>query len=48
LAEGATGIFGSDHDQKKGGEGLIVQLYRQIVQLKVERDFLEGSLGRLA
>ena len=47
LAEGAAGIFSSDQDQKKkGDEGLIAQLYQQIGQLKVERDFLEGSLGR--
>ncbi len=47
LAEGAVGIFGGDPDQKKkGDEGLIAQLYQQIGQLKVERDFLEGSLGR--
>ena len=46
LTEGATGIFGSDHDQKKGDEALIAQLYQQIGQLKVERDFLESSLGR--
>ena len=46
LIEGATGIFGGDHDQKKGDEGLIAQLYQQIGQLKVVRDFLESSLGR--
>ena len=47
LAEGAKGIFGGDHDQKKkGDEGLIAQLYQQIGQLKVERDFLENALGR--
>jgi transposase-like protein len=47
LTEGATGIFGRDHDQKKkGDEGLIAQLYQQIGQLKVERDFLENALGR--
>jgi len=46
LMEGATGIFGGDHDQKKGDEALIAQLYQQIGQLKVERDFLESSLGR--
>jgi transposase-like protein len=46
LAEGATGIFGGDQDQKKGEEGLIAQLYQQIGQLKVERDFLESRLGR--
>jgi hypothetical protein len=44
--EGATGIFGGDHDQKKGIEALIAQLYQQIGQLKVERDFLENALGR--
>ena len=46
LMEGATGIFGSDHDQKKGDEALIAQLYQQIGQLKVERDFLDNALGR--
>ena len=46
LMEGATGIFGSDHGQKKGNEGLIAQLYQQIGQLKVERDFLDNALGR--
>ncbi len=47
LAEGATGIFGGDSDQKrKIDEGLIAQLYQQIGQLKVERDFLENALGR--
>jgi transposase-like protein len=46
LMEGATGIFGGDHDQKKGIEALIAQLYQQIGQLKVERDFLENALGR--
>ena len=47
LAEGAAGIFGGDHDQKKkGDESLIAQLYQQIGQLKVERDFLESRFGR--
>jgi len=46
LTEGATGIFGGDHDQKKGDEALIAQLNQHIGRLKVERDFLEGSLGR--
>ena len=46
LAEGTAGIFGSDQDQKKGDEGLIAQLYQQIGQLKVERDFLENRFGR--
>ena len=46
LAEGAAGIFGGDQDQKKSDEGLIAQLYQQIGQLKVERDFLENRFGR--
>ena len=47
LAEGAAGIFGGNHDQKKkDAEGLIAQLYQQIGQLKVERDFLESRFGR--
>jgi transposase-like protein len=46
LTEGATGIFGGDHDQKKGDDALIAQLYQQIGQFKVERDFLESALGR--
>ena len=45
LAEGAAGIFGVDHE-KKGDDVLIPQLYQQIGQLKVERDFLENALGR--
>ena len=48
LAEGAAGIFGGDLNQKKGNETLIAQLYQQIGQLKVERDFLENALGRRA
>ena len=43
LTEGATGIFGSDHDQKKGDEALIARPYQRIGQLKVERDVLESS-----
>ena len=47
LAEGAVDIFGDDHDHKsKDDRGLIAQLYQQIGQLKVERDFLEKGLGR--
>jgi transposase len=47
LAEGAVGIFGGDRDQKKKDDAsLIAQLYQQIGQLKVERDFLENTLGR--
>ena len=47
LVEGAAGIFGGDHDQKRRDhEVLIAQLYQQIGQLKVERDFLETRFGR--
>jgi transposase len=46
LLEGAASIFGGEHDQKKGEDGLVAQLYQQIGQLKVERDFLQGRLGR--
>ena len=47
LAEGAAGIFGGDHEQKrKNDENLIAQLYQQIGQLKVEWDFLDGRFGR--
>jgi transposase-like protein len=46
LAEGAAGIFGGNQNQKKkDDEGLIAQLYQQIGQLKVERDFLESRFG---
>ncbi len=47
LAEGAVGIFGEDQSRKKKDDAaLISQLYQQIGQLKVERDFLEDVLGR--
>jgi len=47
LAEGAAGIFGDDQAQKKEDKAsLVAQLYQQIGQLKVERDFLENALGR--
>ena len=47
LAEGAAGIFGGEQNhKKKGADILIPQLYQQIGQLKVERDFLENALGR--
>ena len=47
LLEGASGIFGGDQGQEqKKGEALVAQLYQQIGQLKVERDFLAGRLGR--
>ena len=47
LTEGAAGVFGDDYNQKKSDDKqLVAQLYQQIGQLKVERDFLEGALGR--
>jgi len=47
LLEGVAGIFGDEGEQKKKDDkNLIAQLYQQIGQLKVERDFLESSLGR--
>ena len=47
LVEGAAGIFGGEQDQKrKDDESLTAQLYQQIGQLKVERDFLESRFGR--
>ena len=46
LAEGAASIFGGNCDHKQGDEALVAQLYQQIGQLKVERDFLENALGR--
>jgi len=47
LTEGAVDIFGGDHNHKKKDDAsLIAQLYQQIGQLKVERDFLESALGR--
>ena len=47
LVTGAAGIFGNDNEHRgKDDQRLIAQLYQQIGQLKVERDFLEGSLRR--
>ncbi len=47
VAEGAAGILGGDQAQeKKDDTRLVAQLYQQIGQLKVERDFLENALGR--
>ncbi len=47
LTEGAAGILGGDQNHKKKDDAsLIAQLYQQIGQLKVERDFLENALGR--
>ena len=45
LAEGAASVF-DDEYEKGDDKGLISQLYQQIGQPKVERDFLESRLGR--
>jgi transposase-like protein len=47
LVAGAVNIFGADPNKKiKDEKGLINQLYQQIGQLKVEKDFLEKGLER--
>ena len=47
LQDEAASIFGEDHAQKKKrDENLVAQLYQQIGQLKVEKDFLEDVLRR--
>jgi transposase len=45
LMEGAASIFGGEQE-KNSQEALVAQLYQQIGQLKVERDFLHSRLGR--
>ncbi len=46
MEEGAAGVFGDDPTKKKkDDQALVAQLYQQIGQLKVERDFLENALG---
>ncbi len=48
LAEEATGLFENKHVKKpKDEKALVNRLYQQIGQLKVEKDFLEDSLGRM-
>ena len=48
LAEEAADLFDNKHPKKpKNEKALINQLYQQIGQLKVEKDFLEDSLGRM-
>ena len=48
LMEGATDIFGGVQGRQKDDESLIAQLYQQIGQLRVERDFLDSRLGSLS
>jgi transposase len=50
LLESASGLFesGKKHlDQSESQEAQIAELYRQIGQLKVERDFLEKRSAQL-
>ena len=49
LTENAVGIFGGDLGQKKKDDKVLIsQLYQQIGQLKVDKNFLEKGLGRWA
>jgi transposase len=47
LLEGAISVFeGANGKRQKADAALIAQLYQQIGQLKVERDFLQSRFGR--
>ena len=49
LAEDAAGLFEKGQSRKPQDEkALIKKLYQEIGQLKVEKDFLEDSLGRMS
>ena len=45
LVESAPELFRNGGGQEKTNEALIAQLYQQIGQLTVERDFLERRCG---
>jgi len=45
LVEGAQEVFQDGRNQEKANEALIAQLYQQIGQLTVERDFLQKRCG---
>lgn len=45
LVEGAQEVFQDGRNQEKANEVLIAQLYQQIGQLTVERDFLQKRCG---
>ena len=45
LLEGAGELFKDGGGREKAQEALVAQLYQQIGQLKVERDFLERKCG---
>ena len=46
LVEGSPELFQDGRGQEKANEALIAQLYQQIGQLTVERDFLQKRCGR--
>jgi len=46
LVEGAVAVFDEGKKQQASDEALVAQLYQQIGQLKVERDFLQSRLAR--
>jgi transposase-like protein len=46
LLDGATDIFDKGQKSHKQTEAQVDELYRQIGQLKVERDFLAKGLSR--
>jgi transposase len=49
LSEDAAGLFEKGQSKKPQDEkALINKLYQEIGQLKVEKDFLEDSLGRMS
>ena len=45
LLDGAADIFDKHHKNQKQSDATIDELYRQIGQLKVERDFLSKKLS---
>ena len=48
LSAEAAGIFENGHTKKSQDEKILIKkLYQEIGQLKVEKDFLEDSLGRM-
>jgi transposase-like protein len=47
LLEGAADVFDKGGKTRKQTEAQVDELYRQIGQLKVERDFLEQGLSRV-
>ena len=46
LTDGATNLFTDRSHKNPDNQQLVAQLYQQIGQLKVERDFLENTLSR--